>query len=137
MDDHHNLSRRETQIMDLLYAEGELTVNGIRERLPEPPTPMSIRTFLGILADKGLVKRRKEGRGFVYSPKTRRSRAGSRNLQKVIRTFFDGSIEKAIGACLADNSTRLTPEERERLHRLIDETGSAETKQSHSNKNAR
>lgn len=122
MNEHHNLSRRETQIMDLLYAEGELTVNAIQERLPDPPTPMSIRTFLGILDEKGLVKRRKEGRGFVYSPKAGRARTGSRNLRKVIQTFFDGSIEKAIGACLADNRTRLTPEERERLHRLIDET---------------
>ena len=137
MNDHHNLSRRETQIMDLLYAKGELTVNGLRELLPEPPTPMSIRTFLGILADKGLVKRRKEGRGFVYSPKGRRRHAGSRNLHKVIRTFFDGSIEKAIGACLADNTTRLTPDERQRLHRLIDEAGGGESKGSNSNRKSR
>lgn len=109
--------------MDLLYAESELTVNAICERLPEPPTPMSVRTFLGILSDKGLVKRRREGRGYVYSPKTARTRAGSNNLRKVIQTFFDGSVEKAIGACLADNRSRLTPEERERLHRLIDESG--------------
>ncbi|MEX2380794.1 MAG: BlaI/MecI/CopY family transcriptional regulator [Opitutales bacterium] len=126
MKNHHSLSRRETQIMDLLYAEGELTVNGIQERLPDPPTPMSIRTFLSILDEKGLVKRRKEGRGFAYSPKAPRTRAGSRNMRKVIQTFFDGSIAKAIGACLADNRTRLTPEERQRLHRLIDETDKRE-----------
>ncbi len=107
--------------MDILYAEGELTVNAIQDRLPDPPTTMSIRTFLAILSEKGLVKRRKEGRGFIYRPATQRARAGARNLRKVIQTFFDGSIEKAIGACLADKGAGLTPEEGERLHRLIDE----------------
>lgn len=121
MDAHHKLSRRETQIMGALYTAGELTVNQLQEHLPEAPTPMAIRAALKILSDKGLVKRRKESREFVYRPAEARGRAGKSRLQQVVRTFFNGSIEQAIGAYLAGGKVRLSAGERERLKKLIDD----------------
>lgn len=107
--------------MEALYAEGELTVNQFQEKLPDPPTPMAIRAMLKILVDKGLVKRRKISRGYLYRPKALRNRIGQSRLQKVVQTFFDGSIEKAVGAYLADGKSKLTQKERDRLRQLIDE----------------
>ena len=74
------LSRRERQIMDILFAREEATVLEIQERLPDPPTPMAIRRMLQILEEKSQVRRRKEGRGFVYMPKQTRRRAGAKAL---------------------------------------------------------
>ncbi|MFA9477995.1 BlaI/MecI/CopY family transcriptional regulator [Phycisphaerales bacterium AB-hyl4] len=120
MDPHLHLSRRERQIMDALFAEGELTINQLRDHLPDPPTPMAIRNMVRILDEKGLLLRRKVGREFHYRPRRQRARAGQSALKKVLNTFFDDSIEKAMGAYLADRSANLSDDERQRLHEMID-----------------
>ena len=107
--------------MDVLYAEGDLNVAQIAERLPDPPTSMAMRNMLRRLDDKGLIKRRKSGREFLYSPKPQRRRAGRSAMHKVIQTFFDGSIENAMGAYLADRKVKLTEQQREALHALIEQ----------------
>ena len=121
MDRHVDLSRRERQIMDVVYERGEPSVNEIQELLPDPPSHTAVRTFLRILEEKGHVKRRKDGRQFLYSPKQARKRAGLSAMQRVIRTFFDGSLEKAIGAHLADPKARLSAKELEHIEKLIGE----------------
>ncbi|MFA9480004.1 BlaI/MecI/CopY family transcriptional regulator [Phycisphaerales bacterium AB-hyl4] len=120
-DQHQHLSRRERQIMDVIYARGEANVNEIQPGLPDPPTHTAVRTLLKILGDKGLVTREKCGREYVYRPKTRRSRVGQSALQNVIQTFFDGSLEKAVGAHLATHKAKLSTDELDRLQAMIDE----------------
>ncbi|MEX0652566.1 MAG: BlaI/MecI/CopY family transcriptional regulator [Phycisphaeraceae bacterium] len=121
MDPHQNLSRRERQIMNALYAEGELSVNQLQDHLPEPPTPMAIRNMVLILDRKGLLARRKVGREYLYRAKAPRRRTGQSAMQKVVQTFFDGSVEQAFGAYLAGRNVKLTDEQRQRLHQMIDD----------------
>lgn len=121
MSDPTKLSRRERQIMDILYANEEATVLEIREKLPDPPTPMAIRRMLQILEEKAQVSRRKVGREFVYAPKQARNRAGNMALTHVIETFFGGSIEDALAAHLGRAKRSYSDEELARMSRLIEE----------------
>ena len=121
MDVELHLSRRERQIMDILFAEGEASVNVIRDQLPNPPAHTAVRTMLKILDGKGLIKRRKQGLEYIYSPRPQRTKAGRSAMQRVVQTFFDGSLEQAVGAYLADRNAKLSDEERKRLHQMIDE----------------
>lgn len=119
MASHADLSRRERQIMDALYARGEATVLQIQADLPQPPTPTAIRTMLRILTDKGLVKRRKQGREFVYAARRPRPQAGTSALKHVVETYFDGSIANALAAQLAAGQENLTDEELREMMKLI------------------
>ena len=121
MNPHQQLSRRERQIMDALYAQDELSVNNLRDHLPDPPTPMAIRTMLRILLEKGLITRRKEGQAYLYRPKAQRQTVGRSAMQKVIQTFFDGSVEKALGAYFAARDVTLSQEQHEQLRQMIDQ----------------
>jgi predicted transcriptional regulator len=114
-----HLSRRERQIMDVLFARGEATVLQIAEALPDPPTPMAVRRMLHILVEKGHLKRRQEGREVVYAPREPKKRAGTNAFQKVLETFFGGSLEEALAAHLVSRKEKVTAEERERLLKLI------------------
>lgn len=125
MNVEQQLSRRERQIMDILYGEGEASVNTIRDALPNPPAHTAVRTMLRILDGKGLIKRRKVGREHLYSPRPRRTRAGRSALQRVVRTFFDGSLEQAVGAYLSGGSKALSDEELRRLQAKIEEARAA------------
>jgi len=113
------LTRRQRQIMDVIYRQGEASVSQIRDALPDPPSHTAVRTFLKILEDKGYVKRRKLGRAHVYKPKAPRTRAGRNAIARVIETFFEGSIEKAVSAHLADNASNLTDDELKHLMHMI------------------
>lgn len=121
MDKHQHLTRRERQIMDILYAQGEVSVNDIQRQLPDPPAHTAVRTMLKILASKNLVKRRKDGREYLYAARPQRTRAGQTALQRVVQTFFDGSLEKAVGVYLAGRKDGISDDEHERLAELIDE----------------
>ena len=121
MDEQINLSRRERQIMDIIYACGEPSVNEIQQLLPDPPSHTAVRTFLKILEDKGHAKRRKRGREYLYRAKRTRKRAGLSAMRRVLHTFFDGSLGKALSAQLADGKTKLSPDELEQVARLINE----------------
>jgi predicted transcriptional regulator len=117
-----HLSRRERQIMDVLFARGEATVLQIAEGLPDPPTPMAIRRMLHILVEKGHLKRRQEGREMVYTPREPRKRAGTNAFQNVLETFFRGSLEEALAAHLISRKEKVSDEERDRLLKLIQES---------------
>lgn len=121
MDIEQRLSRRERQIMGILFAEGEASVNTIRNRLPDPPAHTAVRTMLRILDSKGLVKRRKQGLEYIYSPRLGRSKAGRSAMQRVVRTFFGGSLERAVGAYLTEEGARLSDDEVQRLHQMIEQ----------------
>lgn len=115
------LSRRERQIMEIVYATDDATVHRIREKLDGDPTPMAVRRLLAILMEKGHLKRKKQGREFVYLPKQPRSKAGLRALRRVVETFFEGSLGEALATHLERPGTTLTDAEVEKLSKLIDD----------------
>jgi predicted transcriptional regulator len=112
------LSRRERQIMDLVFARGEATVRQIQAELPNPPTDMAVRRMLQILEQKGQLKRRQQGREVVYAPRQSKLKAGATALKHVIETFFGGAVDEALAAHLCDRES-VTPEQLARLQKLI------------------
>jgi len=113
------LSRRERQIMDIVYAQGGATAVEVVRSLPDPPSKTAVRTLLRILEEKGHLKHVERGREFVYQPTQPRLRAGRSAFRRVLHTFFDGSLEKAVAAHLADSAGNLSAEELKRLAELI------------------
>ena len=116
---HEKLSRRERQIMDVVYARGKASATEVLADLPDPPSRASVRTILRILEEKGHLRHAKRGREFVFEPLEPRKRAGQAAMLRVIRTFFDGSLEKAVGAHLADARSGLSEEELDQVADLI------------------
>ena len=108
MHDPAKLTRRERQIMDALFARGEATVKQLIEDLPDPPTPMAVRRMLQILEEKGHLKRRESGREVVYQPRETRAKAGRSAFQRVLETFFGGSLEDALASHLVARKTPVT-----------------------------
>ena len=121
MNETHQLSRRERQIMDVVYARGEATAVNVWEDLDDRPSQTAVRTLLRILEEKGHLRHEKRGRHFVYQPVRPRRRAGQSAFRSVLSTFFDGSLEKAVAAHLAHPDANLSREELKRLIGLIDE----------------
>ena len=114
-----SLSRRERQIMDILYAHDGASVATVQKELPEAPTDMAVRRLLNILEEKGHVKREKAARGFRYLPKQSKKQAGARALQHVLDTFFEGAVDQAVASHLLKKNTKITPEQLTNLHQLI------------------
>ena len=121
MDFESQLSRRERQIMDIVFARGEATGADILAKLPKAPTRGALRTMLRILEDKGHLTHSKKSREFVYRPARSRRRVGPPAFQRVVDTFFDGSLRNAVAAHLAQRSTDISDEELQRLADLIRE----------------
>jgi predicted transcriptional regulator len=122
MADPRQLSKRERQIMDVIYARGEATVAQVIEGIPDPPMRGALRTLLRILERKGHLTHRKQGREFIYRPTQARGQAGRSALGRVLDVFFGGSLENAVAAHLSDprRAAKLTPAELRRLSDLID-----------------
>jgi predicted transcriptional regulator len=116
-----SLSRRERQIMDIVYARGEASAAEVLADLPDPPGKTAVRTLLRILEEKGHLKHRQEGLRYVYRPSRPRGHAGRSALRRVLATFFDGSLEKAVAAHLGDSAEGLTAAELARLAELINQ----------------
>lgn len=121
MTDLSSLSRRERQIMEILYAAEEATVVEVQQRLPEPPTEMAIRRLLSILEEKGHIRRRKVGRGHAYRPSVTKKRAAKTALKGVLNTFFGGDVEQALAMHLLDKNSPVTDEQFDRMMKLIEE----------------
>src|SRR5204862_5436832 len=92
----HNLSRRERQIMDILYALGRASGQEIRERLPDSPSYSGVRTILRVLERKGLVRHVEEGLRYVFLPAVPREAAKRSAIERLLKTFFDGSATAAV-----------------------------------------
>ena len=116
-----DLTRRERQILEIIYSLEEATANQVQEKLPEQLANATVRTLLRVLEKKGLVKHRKAGKQFVYKPCVARKSAANSALTKVLDVFFGGSVEKALATHLANSSTKLTADQIDRLRTLIDE----------------
>ena len=105
------LSRRERQVMDILYRRGEATVAEVMADLPDPPTYSAVRSILRILMEKALITHREDGPRYVYLPAVNTDRAADDAMKHVIRTFFDGSAQQAVAAVLRMSDAKLTDEE--------------------------
>ncbi|MES2596100.1 MAG: BlaI/MecI/CopY family transcriptional regulator [Verrucomicrobiota bacterium] len=115
------LSRREREVMDLVFARGEATLSQILEDMAEPPTRPALRSILTILEGKGQLRHRQDGREFIYQPVHSREEVGQSTLSRVIGTFFGGSISQALASYLSHPKTQLTKAEVEELRRFLDQ----------------
>lgn len=116
---HTTLSRRERQIMDILFRRGRASAAEVMADLADDTTDSTVRTQLRVLEQKGHVRHDQEGLKFVYSPVVRRQAARKSALRHVVETFFDGSPEKAVAALLGGEATKLSDEELDRIADLI------------------
>ncbi len=109
------LSRRERQIMDLIYRHERMTAAEIHATLPDAPVPAAVRTMLRILEDKGHLRHEKDGPRHVYHPVTPRSVAQRSAMRHLVGTFFNGSRAAAVAALLDDGDMPLSAEERQKI----------------------
>jgi len=114
------LARRERQIMDVLYARGRATAQEVLDALPDPPSYSTVRALLRVLEGKGHVRHEQDGPRYVFLPVVTRAKARRTALRRVLDTFFDGSTEQTVAALLDLQSSKLEPQELERLAQLID-----------------
>ncbi|MCI0487134.1 MAG: BlaI/MecI/CopY family transcriptional regulator [Blastocatellia bacterium] len=118
---HTHLSRRERQIMDIIYQRGQATAAEVMENLPSPPGYSAVRAMLRLLEEKGYLKHQQDGPRYIYLPTLSREKARQSALKQMLQTFFDGSTEEAVAALLDISRSRLTDEELDRLSQLIEE----------------
>ena len=109
------LTRRERQIMDVLYRDGEATVSDVVAKLPDPPSYSAVRATMNVLEEKGHLRHRQDGPRYVYLPAVPRDRARRAALNHLLQTFFDGSPESAVVALLEMSDTALSATDFERL----------------------
>ena len=117
-----NLSRRERQIMDILYETKEATAQQVLENLPSPPSYSAVRALLRVLENKGHISHRQDGPRYIYRPLLSRDNARRSALRHLMKTFFDNSTEDVVAALLDISEDNLSEEELRRLADLIEKT---------------
>ena len=115
-----HLTRRERQIMDVLYRLGEATVAKVLENLPDPPSYSAVRAMLRLLEEKGHIKHQQRGVRYVYAPVKSRAKARRNALNHLVSTFFNGSAELAVAALLDMSDKELSDDELQRLAKMIE-----------------
>ena len=114
-----HLSRRERQIMDIIYARGEAAAAEVHEALPDAPSYSAVRTLLRILEEKGHLKHREDGPRYVFMPTEPRAKASRSALKRVVQTFFDGSLASAVAALVDGEGGKVSAEELQRIEAII------------------
>lgn len=117
---HHRLSRRERQIMDVIYGRGQATAAEVQEGLPDPPSYSAVRAMLRLLEEKGYLKHEQDGPRYLFKPTLAREKARKSALKQMLETFFDGSTEQAMAALLNLSKSKLDKEELDRLSQMIE-----------------
>jgi len=117
---HTVLSRRERQIIDILYRRGRATAAEVMQDLPGNPSYSTVRTQLRVLEDKGHVRHEDDGQRYVYSPAVPRGTVRRSALKHLVETFFDGSVEQTVAALLGADGARLSASELERIAEFIE-----------------
>jgi BlaI family transcriptional regulator, penicillinase repressor len=115
-----NLSRRERQILDILYEQGKATAAGIQAALPDPPSYSATRALLRILEEKGHVQHESDGPRYVFRPRVGKEHARKSALRHMVQTFFNNSASDAVAALLDASSKELKPEDLDRMEGLIE-----------------
>ena len=118
---HQSLSRRERQIMDVVYRLGRATAAEVQEALPDPPGYSAVRALLRILEEKGHIRHEQDGPRYVFLPTLSRDKARRSALRQLVQTFFEGSTAQAVAALLGERRSDLSDEDLDRLSRLIDQ----------------
>ena len=126
MDPTQDLSRRERQIMQVVYAHGSATAKQIVDEIPDSPSRTAIRTILTILVEKKLLKYKRVGREYVYWPSGSKEKASRGALQNVLSTFFGGSLEALIASHFSDPKSELDDEALSRIEKMIREARQSE-----------
>ncbi len=121
MSELSQLSRREREIMEIVYQNGTATLSTILERVQDPPTRPALRSILGILENKGQLKHSKSGREFVYQPTSARKKVGRSALKRVLDTFFSGSLGEAVATHMSSPDGDLSDEDLDELMKLVEE----------------
>ena len=116
----HTLTRRERQIMDVLYRKGRATAGEVLEDLPGAPTYSTVRAQLRVLEDKGHVQHDEVGLRYVYSPIVPRNAVRQSALQHLVDTFYEGSTHKVVAALLGGDASKVSDEELERINDLVE-----------------
>jgi BlaI family transcriptional regulator, penicillinase repressor len=116
---HNTLSRRERQIMDVLFRLGRATAADVKRELPGDPSDSTVRTQLRVLEEKGHVRHEEHGLRYVYAPVVARHSARRSALKHLVNTFFDGSAEQIVAAVLGGEATRLTEHDLDRIADLV------------------
>jgi BlaI family transcriptional regulator, penicillinase repressor len=114
------LSRREREIMDIVYRLTRATVADVIDQMSDPPSNSAVRTLLTILEEKGQLKHAQDGARYVYVPTVPREKARKSALTSLVHTFFEGSTRQAIAALIEMPETKLSPGELDTLASLID-----------------
>ena len=122
----NELSRRERQIMDILFRDGQATASEVQAAMADPPSYSAVRAMLRILEDKGHARHEQDGPRYVYKPVITRERAKRSAMTHLLQTFFEGSHEQAVAALLDEASTSLSEADLDRLSKLIDSRRSKE-----------
>src|SRR4051794_5960550 len=117
---HTTLTRRERQIMDILYRLGQATAADVMADLTGEPNYSTVRTQLRVLEEKGHVRHEEQGARYVYSPAVPRHAARRSALKHLVETFFDGSAEKTVAALLGSEGTRMSDDELDRIAELVE-----------------
>lgn len=117
---HVNLSRRERQIMDVVYRLGQASAADVLENMPDPPGYSAVRTMLRLLEEKGYLRHDQDGPRYVYLPTLSRDKARQSALKQLVQTFFDNSTEQTVAALLDMSKSKMSGEELERLSELIE-----------------
>ena len=120
MGKERDLSRRERQIMDLLFRKGRATAADVMNGIPDAPSYSAVRALLRILEQKGHVRHEEEGRAYVYMPLARRDAVRQSALSHLLKTFFDNSAEQAVAALLAIKGEKMSDAELDRMSHLIE-----------------
>ena len=115
----NTLSRRERQIMDIVYSRGQATATEVMENLPDPPSYSAVRALLRVLEEKGHLRHTLDGQRYIFSPTIARERAKRSALRGVLQTFFGGSAEEAVAALLDISDESLSDDELKRMENLI------------------
>ena len=115
------LSRRERQIMNIIYQNGQATAVEIREQLPDPPSYSTVRALLAVLEKKGHLKHKVKGPRYIYHPTLAREKIKHSALQNLMQTFFDNSTERVVAALMDISGSELSDEEFEKLTSLIEQ----------------
>lgn len=115
-----SLSRREREILNILYRRGRATAAEVQEALSDPPSYSAVRAMLRILEDKGHATHEQDGQRYVYLPSVSRDRAKRSALKNLLSTFFENSAEQAISALLDDSGSKLSGEDLDRISEMVE-----------------
>jgi BlaI family penicillinase repressor len=120
-DGHRTLSRRERQMMDILYQKGRATAGEIHEALPDPPSYSAVRAKLRVLEEKGHIRHEEEALRYVYLPVVARDSARRSALRHMVSTFFGGRLEETVAALLDISASNLSEQDLKRISELVEQ----------------